>query len=124
MLVWMHVCIFMNECMHVCICMYVCMYVSLYICMHVCMYACYAVGGAGEPSGPAVDVSSLLAEERERMECEKEEQMRVIREQLAENERLLKEQSVRALPSPSPSPPRSRMFFVVLLPEIMGGAFD
>jgi hypothetical protein len=58
-----------------------------------------ASGALPTPMGPAgtfemPDVSSLIAEEREKLHKEKEDQMRLMREQLAENERLLKEQSV------------------------------
>ena len=60
--------------------------------------------GAPTPSGmgppgfnSGIDVDSLLAEEREKIKREKEEQMSAIMEQLAENERLLKEQSVRCI---------------------------
>jgi hypothetical protein len=59
--------------------------------------------------GASVDMDSLLAGEREKLQLEKEEQMRSIREQLAENERLLREQSVRvwlAVVAPPPHAPR------------------
>jgi hypothetical protein len=74
-----------------------------------------AGAGAGDGAmgaafgGASVDMDSLLAGEREKLQLEKEEQMRSIREQLAENERLLREQSVRvwlAVVAPPPHAPR------------------